>query len=96
MAPVVVQVNTREQCTPLKTKAVSLVGPPLLCAGYAPEPLYPNYSADFFGGHHSVLRGASPYTHPSLRRTSFRNWWVVACMVGCAGLVGGCMQDGMQ
>jgi dimethylhistidine N-methyltransferase len=43
--------------------------------GYAPDPLYPEYSADFFDGEHCVLRGSGPYTHPSLRRESFRNWY---------------------
>lgn len=40
------------------------------------DPLYPEFSADFFaGGDHYVLRGAGPYTHPSLARRSFRNWY---------------------
>ena len=48
---------------------------PLPLAGFAPSPLYPEFSADFFDGEHFVLRGASPYTHPCLRRTSFRNFF---------------------
>jgi dimethylhistidine N-methyltransferase len=36
---------------------------------------YPEYSTDFFDGKHFVLRGASPYTHASLIRGSFRNFY---------------------
>lgn len=43
-------------------------------AGCQPDSLYPGYSFDFFDGQHYVLRGASPYTHPSVARRSFRNW----------------------
>jgi ergothioneine biosynthesis protein EgtB len=43
--------------------------------GFAPMPLYPAYSADFFDGSHFVLKGASPVTAPSLSRRSFRNWF---------------------
>jgi len=42
--------------------------------GFKSDPLYPEYSTDFFDGCHFVLKGASPYTHPSLRRESFRNY----------------------
>lgn len=49
--------------------------PPPPLAGYSPNPLYPQFSSDFFGGDHSVLRGASPYTHPALARRSMRNWY---------------------
>lgn len=44
-------------------------------AGFSPDPLYPEYSTDFFDGEHYVLKGSSPYTHPSMRRTSFRNFY---------------------
>lgn len=47
----------------------------LPCAGFEADPLYPEYSVDFFDGQHAVLRGSGPYTHPSLRRGSFRNWY---------------------
>lgn len=43
--------------------------------GFAAHPEYPEYSADFFDGLHYVLKGASAYTHPSLRRRSFRNFY---------------------
>lgn len=43
--------------------------------GFAPMPLYPEYSADFFDGRHSVLKGASPVTATTLLRRSFRNWF---------------------
>ncbi|KAK2078002.1 hypothetical protein QBZ16_003870 [Prototheca wickerhamii] len=43
--------------------------------GFSPDPLYPEYSTDFFDGEHYVLKGSSPYTHPSMRRTSFRNFY---------------------
>jgi dimethylhistidine N-methyltransferase len=46
---------------------------PLL--GFKPNPLYPEYSADFFDGCHYVLKGSSPYTHPSMRRETFRNYY---------------------
>jgi gamma-glutamyl hercynylcysteine S-oxide synthase len=43
--------------------------------GFAPHPLYPGYSADFFDGRHYVLKGASPRTASILARPSFRNWF---------------------
>jgi iron(II)-dependent oxidoreductase len=43
--------------------------------GFAPHPLYPGYSADFFDGRHYVLKGASPRTAGILTRPSFRNWF---------------------
>jgi formylglycine-generating enzyme required for sulfatase activity len=43
--------------------------------GFTPNPLYPEYSADFFDGRHSVLKGASPVTPTTLLRPSFRNWF---------------------
>lgn len=44
-------------------------------AGFEPHPVYPGYSADFFDGHHFVLKGASPRTSARLVRRSFRNWF---------------------
>jgi formylglycine-generating enzyme required for sulfatase activity len=43
--------------------------------GFAPHPLYPGYSADFFDGQHYVLKGASPRTAAVFTRPSFRNWF---------------------
>jgi len=43
--------------------------------GFTPDPLYPEYSSDFFDGIHFTLKGSSPYTHPSIRRNSFRNFF---------------------
>ena len=43
--------------------------------GFAPHPLYPGYSADFFDGQHYVMKGASPRTASVLTRPSFRNWF---------------------
>ena len=43
--------------------------------GFAPMPLYPAYSADFFDGHHFVLKGGSPATAAPLLRRTFRNWF---------------------
>ena len=43
--------------------------------GFRPMPSYPEYSADFFDGAHSVLKGASPATALELLRPSFRNWF---------------------
>ena len=43
--------------------------------GFQPMDSYPEYSADFFDGKHFVLKGASPYTHPSAVRASFRNFY---------------------
>lgn len=44
-------------------------------AGFAPHPLYPGYSADFFDGNHYVMKGASPRTAAVFTRPSFRNWF---------------------
>jgi formylglycine-generating enzyme required for sulfatase activity len=44
-------------------------------AGFEVDRLYPEYSADFFDARHFVLRGSSPYSHPSLRRATFRNFY---------------------
>jgi formylglycine-generating enzyme required for sulfatase activity len=43
--------------------------------GFAPHPLYPGYSADFFDGQHYVLKGASPRTAAVFTRPAFRNWF---------------------
>jgi iron(II)-dependent oxidoreductase len=43
--------------------------------GFAPHPLYPGYSADFFDGQHYVMKGASPRTASLFTRPSFRNWF---------------------
>jgi formylglycine-generating enzyme required for sulfatase activity len=43
--------------------------------GFAPHPLYPGYSADFFDGQHYVLKGASPRTARIFTRPSFPNWF---------------------
>jgi iron(II)-dependent oxidoreductase len=43
--------------------------------GFAPSPVYPEYSADFFDGAHYVLKGASPATPVELVRRSWRNWF---------------------
>jgi formylglycine-generating enzyme required for sulfatase activity len=43
--------------------------------GFEPHPFYPGYSADFFDGHHYVMKGASPRTAAALTRPSFRNWF---------------------
>jgi formylglycine-generating enzyme required for sulfatase activity len=43
--------------------------------GFRPMASYPEYSADFFDGQHTVMKGASPATDASLLRRSFRNWF---------------------
>jgi iron(II)-dependent oxidoreductase len=43
--------------------------------GFEPMASYPVYSAEFFDGHHYVLKGASPATAPELIRRTFRNWF---------------------
>jgi len=43
--------------------------------GFVPLPSYPEYSADFFGEEHFVMKGASPATDRALLRSSFRNWF---------------------
>lgn len=43
--------------------------------GFRPLPFYPGYSADFFDGRHSVLKGAGPLTDVSLVRPTYRNWY---------------------
>jgi gamma-glutamyl hercynylcysteine S-oxide synthase len=43
--------------------------------GFAPRPFYPGYSANFFDGHHYVIKGGSARTAASMLRRSFRNWF---------------------
>ena len=43
--------------------------------GFSPMASYPEYSADFFDGHHYVMKGGSPATAKELLRRSFRNWF---------------------
>ena len=43
--------------------------------GFEPFAFYPGYSANFFDGHHSVLKGGSSQTAAPLLRRSFRNWF---------------------
>ena len=43
--------------------------------GFVPMRSYPEYSADFFDGHHYVMKGASPATARELVRPGFRNWF---------------------
>lgn len=43
--------------------------------GFAPMPHYAGYSADFFDGKHSVMKGASWATDEVFLRRSFRNWF---------------------
>lgn len=44
-------------------------------AGFESTSYYPGYSADFFDGHHYVVKGASARTAAQLTRRSFRNWY---------------------
>jgi formylglycine-generating enzyme required for sulfatase activity len=43
--------------------------------GFEAFSFYPGYSAQFFDGHHYVLKGGSPRTAAPLLRRSFRNWF---------------------
>jgi gamma-glutamyl hercynylcysteine S-oxide synthase len=43
--------------------------------GFAPFPFYRGYSADFFDGHHYVMKGGSARTAACMLRRSFRNWF---------------------
>lgn len=43
--------------------------------GFVPHETYREYSVDFFGGKHYVLKGASWATASRLVRPSFRNWY---------------------
>ncbi len=44
-------------------------------AGFAAFPFYPGYSANFFDGHHFVMKGGSARTAACMLRRSFRNWF---------------------
>jgi formylglycine-generating enzyme required for sulfatase activity len=44
-------------------------------AGFDVYPPYRGYSADFFDGHHVVMKGGSPRTAACMLRRSFRNWF---------------------
>jgi gamma-glutamyl hercynylcysteine S-oxide synthase len=43
--------------------------------GFEAFPFYPGYSANFFDGHHYVMKGGSPRTAACMLRRSFRNWF---------------------
>lgn len=43
--------------------------------GFEPFPFYPGYSANFFDGHHYVMKGGSARTAACMLRRSFRNWF---------------------
>jgi iron(II)-dependent oxidoreductase len=43
--------------------------------GFRPFPFYEGYSANFFDGHHYVMKGGSTRTERSMLRPSFRNWF---------------------
>ena len=43
--------------------------------GFAIDPRYKGYSADFFDGRHFVLKGGSTQTDRALLRRPFRNWF---------------------
>ena len=45
--------------------------------GFTKDPLYPNYSFDFFDDAHHVLKGGGPFTSRVLLRSSFRNFYQV-------------------
>jgi iron(II)-dependent oxidoreductase len=57
-------------------------------AGYANFTAYPypEYSEAWFDGDHRVLKGGSWATHPSLLRTSFRNFFRRHFRIGFAGI----------
>jgi formylglycine-generating enzyme required for sulfatase activity len=46
--------------------------------GFQPMESYEAYSTDFFNGQHYILRGSCDYTHASLHRPSFRNFYQAA------------------
>lgn len=54
-------------------------------AGFAPYP-YPEYSETWFDGDHRVLKGGSWATHPSVLRTSFRNFFRRHFRIAFAGI----------
>ncbi|GAB5358704.1 hypothetical protein AAMO2058_000481300 [Amorphochlora amoebiformis] len=43
--------------------------------GFQPMELYEEYSTDFFGDTHFVMKGGSPFTDKQIIRLSFRNWF---------------------
>lgn len=43
--------------------------PPIPSAGYSPEPLYPQYSSDFFDGRHFVQVGPAGQGEAVLRKS---------------------------
>ncbi len=43
--------------------------------GFEPHPFYRGYSANFYDGHHYVMKGGSPRTAACMLRRSFRNWF---------------------
>lgn len=43
--------------------------------GFQPFPFYAGYSANFYDGHHFVLKGGSARTAACMLRRSFRNWF---------------------
>ncbi len=43
--------------------------------GFMPFPFYPGYSANFFDGHHFVMKGGSARSAACMLRRSFRNWF---------------------
>jgi gamma-glutamyl hercynylcysteine S-oxide synthase len=47
---------------------------------------YPEYSAEWFDGDHRVLKGGSWATHPSVLRTSFRNFFRRPFRIAFAGI----------
>ncbi|HEX8721395.1 MAG TPA: SUMF1/EgtB/PvdO family nonheme iron enzyme [Pyrinomonadaceae bacterium] len=53
--------------------------------GFEPFP-YPEYSETWFDGDHRVLKGGSWATHPSVLRTSFRNFFRRPFRIAFAGL----------
>ncbi len=44
-------------------------------AGFEAKSFYPGYSANFFDGHHFVMKGGSARTAACMLRRSFRNWF---------------------
>jgi iron(II)-dependent oxidoreductase len=43
--------------------------------GFEAFPFYPGYSANFFDGHHYVMKGGSSRTAACMLRRTFRNWF---------------------
>lgn len=71
----------KSDAAPEIIKSMSADGWEWTCTPFAPlvgfvaDPLYPEYSADFFDNEHFVLRGSGCYTHSSMIRSSFRNFF---------------------